>query len=166
MRPTCKPAGSTPAGGSSPSAARGRGWGNSGGPRRSEGMDRKRPSRFRYTLRYGIAAAVVIVILLNLFYPRESNVVPVGYGSFKQILQAPGAHFQNVRVGPAAIRGEVTFTDRVSGLPDAAPAPPATLAFRTSRQGITDDKLFELLDRYAPGYEAEADKSAGAVLME
>jgi cell division protease FtsH len=129
-------------------------------------MDRKRVSRFRYSLRYGIAAAVVIVVLLNLFYPRESNVVPIGYGSFKQMLQAPGAHFQSVRVSPTVIRGEVAFTDRVSGLPDAAPAPPATVAFRTSRQGITDDKLFELLDRYAPGYEAEGDKSAGAVLME
>src|SRR3954462_12418828 len=116
MRPTCKPAGSTPAGGSSPSAASGRGWWNSGGTRRSEWMDRKRPSRFRYTLRYGIAAAVVIVILLNLFYPRDSNVIPIGYGSFKQMLQAPGAHYQSVRVSPTAIRGEVTFTDRISGL--------------------------------------------------
>jgi cell division protease FtsH len=130
-------------------------------------MEKKRPYRFRYTLRYGIIAAVAIVVLINLFYPRESNVVAIGYGSFKQMLQAPGAHFQNVRVGATAIRGEVTLTDRVSGLPEGAPPPPATMAFRTSRQGIGDDKdLYQLLDRYAPGYEAEGEKSAVAVLME
>src|SRR5207244_3786600 len=89
------------------------------------------------------------------------------YGPFKQMLQAPGAHFQNVRVGPAAIRGEVALTDRVSGLPEGAPAPPATIPFRTSRQGIADDKdLYQLLDRYAPGYEAEGEKSGAAVLIE
>jgi cell division protease FtsH len=130
-------------------------------------MDKKRASRFRYSLRYGVVAAVLIVVLLSLFYPRESNVVTLGYGGFKQMLQAPGAHFQNVRIGPAAIRGEVTFTDRVSGLPDEAPAPPATMAFRTSRQGITDDRdLFPLLDRYAPGYQAEGEKSGMAILVE
>src|SRR5690349_6359019 len=103
-------------------------------------MDRKRASRFRYTLRYGIVAAIVIVLLLNLLVPRDSSVVTLGYGNFKQMLQAPGAHFQNIKVGPTAIRGEVTFTDRVSGLPESAPAPPATITFRTSRQGITDDR--------------------------
>src|SRR5262245_49243229 len=130
-------------------------------------MDNKRSSRFKYTFRYGVVAAICIVILINLFYPRESNVVTLGYGSLKQMLQAPGAHFQNVRVGPATIRGEVSFSDRVSGLPDEAPKPPATMSFRTSRQGITDDReLFPLLDRYAPGYQAEGEKSGVAILME
>src|SRR5262245_36311027 len=130
-------------------------------------MEKKRPYRFPYTLRYGIVAAVAIVVLLNLVYPRESNVISIGYGPFKQMLQAPGAHFQNVRVSPVAIRGEVTLTDRVSGLPEVAPAPPATMTFRTSRQGITDDKeLYPLLDRYAPGYEAEGEKSGLVVLVE
>jgi cell division protease FtsH len=130
-------------------------------------MDKKRASRFRYSLRYGIAAAVLIVILINIFYPRDSNVVPVGYGNLKQLLQAPGAHFQNVRVGPATIRGEVTLADRVSGLPESAPGPPATFAFRTSRLGMQEDRqLFELLDKYAPGYEAEGEKSGVAVMME
>lgn len=130
-------------------------------------MDKKRAGRFKYTLRYGVVAAIVIVLLLSWLVPRDANVVTLGYGSFKQMLQAPGAHFQNVRVGPTAIRGEVTFTDRVTGLPADAPAPPATMAFRTSRQGITDDRdLFPLLDRYAPGYQAEGEKSGLAILME
>jgi cell division protease FtsH len=130
-------------------------------------MDKKRGPRFRYSLRYGVVAAVLIVLLLNVFYPREASVVQVGYGSFKQMLQAPGAHFQNVRIGPSSIRGEVIFTDRVSGSPEAAAAPSATMAFRASRQGLTDDKeLFPLLDRYAPGYEAEGEKSGAAVMLE
>jgi cell division protease FtsH len=130
-------------------------------------MDKKRQGRFRYSLRYGIIAAVVIVILINIFYPREPNVVTVGYGNFKQMLQAPGAHFQNVRVGATAIHGEVAVADRISGQPDGAPPPPTTFAFRTSRVGIVDDReLFPLLDRYAPGYEAEGEKSGLAVLLE
>ena len=129
-------------------------------------MDKKRPSRFRYTLRYGIVAAVAIVVLINLFYPRDANVVPIGYGPFKQMLQAPGAHFEHVRIGSATIRGEVTVDDRVSGLPESV-STPSTIAFRTSRLGITDDKeLFVLLDKYAPGYEAEGEKSVVVMMME
>src|SRR5262249_22330187 len=118
-------------------------------------------------LRYGIIAAVVIVILINILYPREPNVVTVGYGNFKQMLQAPGAHFQNVRVGATAIHGEVAVADRISGQSDGVPPPPTTFAFRTSRVGVVDDReLFPLLDRYAPGYEAEGEKSGLAVLLE
>jgi cell division protease FtsH len=130
-------------------------------------MDKKRSNRFRYTLRYGIVAAVAIVILLNLVYPRESNVVTVGYGTFKQMLKTPGARFHNLRVGTTSVRGEVVFNDRVSGPADAIPASPTTIAFRTSRVGVQDDKeLFAVLDQYAPGYEAEGEKSGVAVLME
>src|SRR5262245_3807746 len=130
-------------------------------------MEKKRPYRFWYSLGYAIVAAVAIVVLINLIHPGESHVVAIGYGPFKQILQAPGAHFQNVRVGPTTIRGEVTLADRVSGLPEGAPTPPATMAFRTSRHGFADDKdLYPLLDRYAPGYEAEGEKSGLVVFAE
>src|SRR6478752_515891 len=100
-------------------------------------MEKKRPSRFRYARRYGILVAVLIVVLVNLFWPREANVVPIGYGTFRQLLQAPGAQFQNVRVGPAAIRGEVTFPDRLSGA-EGGPASAPT-AFRTTRVGVQDE---------------------------
>ena len=127
-------------------------------------MEKKRPSRFRFTRRYGILAAVLIALLANLLYPRESNVVPIGYGTLKQLLQAPGAQFQDVRVGPSAVRGQVTFADRLTGADAPAPAP---IAFRAARTGVQDDKeLFALLDRHAPGYEAEGDKSGVAVLMD
>ena len=36
-------------------------------------MEKKRPSRFRYTLRYGIVGAVLIVVLINLLYPRDAR---------------------------------------------------------------------------------------------
>ncbi|MBO0697288.1 MAG: ATP-dependent zinc metalloprotease FtsH [Zavarzinella sp.] len=128
-------------------------------------MEKKRPSRFRSTGRYGILVAVVLVVLLNIFWPREANVVPVGYGTFKQILQAPGAQFQNVHVGTTAIRGEVTFADRVSGT--EAPPSPVPVAFRTTRVGVQDDaELFALLNRHAPGFEAEGEKSGVAVLLD
>ena len=57
-------------------------------------MERKRPSRFRYTWRYGIIGAVLIVLILNVLYTRQSNVVTLGYGDFKQILQAPERSFR------------------------------------------------------------------------
>lgn len=129
-------------------------------------MDKKKPQQLRYLLRYGIVAVALAVVLSILLYPREPNVVALGYGTFKQLLQAPGAQFQKVRVGPAAIRGEVTFSDRMSGA-DANTPPPAPIPFRTSRIGVTDDKdLFVLLDKYAPGYEAEGEKSGVAVMLD
>ncbi|HKB03778.1 MAG TPA: ATP-dependent zinc metalloprotease FtsH [Gemmataceae bacterium] len=128
-------------------------------------MERKRPSRVRYTRRYGVLVAALFVVLVTLLYPREANVVPIGYGTFKQLLQAPGARFQNVRVGPTAIRGEVTFSDHLSGVETDPPA--AAVAFRTTRLGVQDDaELFALLNRHAPGFEAEGEKSGVAVLME
>jgi hypothetical protein len=48
----------------------------------------------------------------------DGKFVAVGYGPFKQILQAPGAEFKNVRIGHSSIRGEVSFPDRVSGTTD------------------------------------------------
>jgi cell division protease FtsH len=130
-------------------------------------MEKKRSPRFRFTLRYGIAAAIVIVVLINLLYPRESNVVTVGYGPFKQLLRAPGAQFQNLRVGHATIRGEVTFPDRVSAAGAGNDTPARPIAFRVNRQGVDPDPaLFALLDAYAPGYEAEGEKSSVAVMME
>src|SRR5947208_6004166 len=129
-------------------------------------MEKKRPLRFPYTLRYGIAAAIMIVVVISLLYPGESNVVTVGYGPFKQILRAPGAQFQNLRVGRTTIRGEVTFPDRVTAGDDKNKTD-KPIAFRVSRQGVDPDPaLFALLDTHAPGYEAEGDKSSVAVVME
>lgn len=128
-------------------------------------MDKKRSSRFRYTWRYGIVAAIVIVLAVNLIFAREPNVVTITYGQFKQLLQAPGAQFSNVRVGPTAIRGEVTFADRITG--GAPDVKPTTTAFRCDRHGVENDPtLFQLLNTRAPGFQAGGEKSAVAVLME
>src|SRR5262245_38028200 len=99
-------------------------------------MDKKRPFRFRYTLRYGIAAAVAIVVILYFVFARESNVVTIGYGTFKQMLQAPGAQFTDLKVGQTTIRGKITFTDQVAG---ASSNQPQTISFRTSRHGVESD---------------------------
>lgn len=128
-------------------------------------MDKRRSSRFRYTWRYGVIAAIVIVLAINLTFAREPNVVTITYGQFKQLLQAPGAQFSNVRVSPTAIRGEVSFTDRLTGAD--AESKPATIAFRCDRHGVENDPtLFPLLNTHAPGFQAGGEKSALAVLME
>jgi cell division protease FtsH len=128
-------------------------------------MDKRRSSRFQYTWRYGIIAAVAIVLAVNLIVAREPNVVTITYGQFKQLLQSPGAQFSNVRVGPTAIRGEVTFADRITG--GDADAKPTPIAFRCDRHGVENDPtLFALLNTHAPGFQAGGDRSAVAVLME
>src|SRR5262245_42345889 len=130
-------------------------------------MEKKRPSRFWYTRRYGIVAALVIALLVNLLYPRDANVVSIGYGTFRQVLQAPGAQFQDLRVGTTAIRGQVTFNDRVSCAPDDAPPASGPIQFRASRHGVGDDPgLIALLNAHAPGFQAEGEKSGAAVLLD
>jgi cell division protease FtsH len=128
-------------------------------------MDKKRSSRFRYSLRYGIAAAVLIAVLASIFWPREAHVVPLGYGTFKQLLQAPGAQFTKLNVGTSAITGEVTFPDRVSGAPDAEPGKP--MAFRVSRTGVENDPtLYPLLNAQVPGFQGQGERTATAIFVE
>jgi cell division protease FtsH len=128
-------------------------------------MDKKRFSRFRYSLRYGIAAAVLIALTASLFWPRDAHVVTLGYGSFKQILQAPGAQFGKLHVGPSTITGEVTFPDRVSDAPQAEPGKP--LAFRVSRVGVENDPtLYPLLNTHVPAFQAQGERSAAAMVAE
>jgi len=130
-------------------------------------MERKRPPRFQYTLRYGVPVVIVVLILVRIFYPSDANVVTLGYGPFKQVLQSPGAQFQNLRVGHTTIRGEVTFPDRRTPPLKADEAAAKPIAFRVSRQGMDPDPaLFALLDAHAPGYEAEGEKSSLAVMLE
>ena len=42
-------------------------------------MERKRPPRFHYTLRYGVPVVIVVLILVRVFYPNDANVVTVLY---------------------------------------------------------------------------------------
>src|SRR6188768_396618 len=126
-------------------------------------MDKKRSSRFRYSLRYGIAAAVLIALLASVFWPREGHVVTLGYGTFKQILQAPGAQFTKLHVGTTTITGEVTFPDRVSG--ETASGKP--MAFRVSRTGVENDAtLYPLLNARVPSFQGQGERTATAVFVE
>ena len=130
-------------------------------------MDRKRPSRFRYTWRYGVLAAILIVLGINLFFSRDGHLVNVGYGTFKQILQAPGAQFSSVRVGPNSVRGEVRFPDRISGAADAGASEPSPIGFRAARHGVENDPtLFQLLNTHVPGFQAEGEKSLISTVIE
>ncbi len=130
-------------------------------------MDKKRPSRVRYSIRYGIALAVLIVIAINLVLPRDPQIVPIGYGTFKQILQAPGAHFRTLHVGPTAISGEVAFADRVTGWPEGEIPPDAPFLFRASRSGVEGDPtLYPLLAAHAPNYQGAGERSTITVFLD
>ena len=130
-------------------------------------MDKKRPSRFRYTYRYGVAAAISIVVALNVLYVRGPAVATVGYGKFKQFLQTPGAKFERLSVGPTEVRGEVTFRAPVAGIPESDRGEAGPFHFRASRVGVEQDQtLFPLLNQNAPDFEGEAEKSTVATAVE
>src|SRR5262249_40737281 len=98
---------------------------------------------------------------------REPSHVPLKYGEFVQVLQAsrhdPNVVVQRVRVGRSDIRGEITVTDSVSGLPsDKGDKHTQTVPFRVLRLGLEDDaKLHELLrETVGPAYQGEEEESA------
>ena len=45
---------------------------------------------------------------------RDPSSASLKYGELKQILQSPGVSFQNVKVEPGEIRGEIVTRDAVS----------------------------------------------------
>jgi cell division protease FtsH len=126
-------------------------------------MDKKPGSSRRRTLilsNVGLVLVIGLFVALSLVFNREPAVQTIPYGKFRQMLQAPGVSFKNLKVGRTEIRGEVATQDRVSG-PDGETTEPArTFNFRTSRLGVErDPQLLELLAARAPDYEAEAEES-------
>ncbi len=92
---------------------------------------------------------------------REPVALPLKYGELKQVLQAPGASFQKVKVGRSEIRGEIVTRDRASDGDLNLPAP-TQITFRTPRLGLEmDPALQELLDHQVrAGYQGEEEESA------
>ena len=125
-------------------------------------MEKKKGSKRRSWVlsNIGVIAAVLVFAVISIVFNRESSAQTIPYGKFRQMLQAPGVTFRNVKVGTKEIRGEVITQDRESGTESAGATEAKTFAFRTSRVGVDrDPALFDLLAAKAPDYEAEAEES-------
>jgi cell division protease FtsH len=110
-----------------------------------------------------------LVLPLLWLYGREPAGYPLAYGELKQLLQAPGVQFRDVRVGRMEIRGKISVTDPVSGAASKGGSEPTvtrTFLFRTPRQGLElDGELQKLLDeRVGAGYSADEEDGAGKTL--
>src|SRR5262249_2538106 len=112
----------------------------------------------------------LLLLLLLLALPLlwmlkgDSAGLTLGYGEFKQVIQAPGVRLRKVKVSPNEIRGEMIWQDHVSGAD--AKNEPNLITFRTSRQGLTDTELQQLLDRHVgPGYQADEEDSLSKNLV-
>lgn len=130
-------------------------------------MDKKRQSRFRYTRRYGIPAAIIIVVVFNILYAREPRRHPVPYGELKRIIQIPSVEVKSLKVGAGEIQTEVVFNDRTITVKGLDPLPPSVVHLRTNRAGVEQDAtLFPLLNQYVPHFEAEPEKSPVAIAVQ
>jgi cell division protease FtsH len=123
-------------------------------------METKRPSRFRYTRKYGIATAIVLVLVIKFGFSGEPSPMNIGYGKFKQLLATPTVRFDALKVSPTEITGEVRFTAPVPDIAASEGEQNGPHKFRTSRAGVEQDQgLYALLDHHAPGaYTASAEK--------
>ncbi len=123
------------------------------------GKDRGRPwlTNSPWLLLITLAVFGVSWFVVN----REPLAIPLKYGELKQVLQAPGASFQRVKVGRTEIRGEIVTRDPLSdGEQNGYFLNHVT--FRTPRLGLEmDADLQERLDaKIGAGYQGEEEESA------
>lgn len=92
---------------------------------------------------------------------RDPASVSLKYGELKQILPTPGVSFQNVKVEPGEIRGEIVTRDAVSDGKENGERL-QTVAWRAARLGLSrDQSLFALLDRHVgAGYQGGEEDGA------
>src|SRR5580700_9333943 len=132
-------------------------------------MQKKGPERGRSWLGSNPLLLLLLLLALPLFwmFRTESAGVPLGYGEFKQVLQAPGVRFRDIIIRTADLHGKIVLNDHFSGADSAKyNADPVQLGFRVSRQGIVDDNLAKTLDKYAGGaYQADDDESMSKGIM-
>jgi len=112
-----------------------------------------------------------VISALWLARNETTGYLNLGYGEFKQVLQAPGVQFRDVHVGKNEIRGRILTRDPVSGAEikegksETDPQTPNELVrltpFRTARQGIeSDSELQKMLDKYVgANYTADDEDS-------
>jgi cell division protease FtsH len=141
----------------------------------------KRPDRARSWFGPNPLVLLLLIPLLALVYlfGREPAGITLGYGELKQILQAPGVRFREVKVSRGEIRGKFFFEDQLSGAdlarlnaereknPDAPPPGYGAVNFRTARQGLElDDGLQRLLEQYVgPGYQADDEDTTSKSII-
>src|SRR5262245_9060638 len=119
-------------------------------------MQRRGTDRIRVWLANPLLLLLLVPLLLLIWMIRNEQAMrPLGYGEFKQVLQAPGVQFRDLHVGRTEIRGKIESRDRISGVnPKAEPEVDpgyltSSVAFRTPRTGLeTDPDLQKLLDKY------------------
>ena len=130
-------------------------------------MDKKRQPLFRYTRRYGIPAAIIIVLVFNVLYSREPRRHPVPYGELKRLIQTPGVEIKALKVGPHEIQTEIVFNDPTLSVRGLDPLPTGLAHLRTNRLGVEQDTtLFPLLNQFVPHFEAEPEKSPVAIAIQ
>src|SRR5258708_37069313 len=99
----------------------------------------------------GVILVVALFVVLSVLFNRDTSAQNIPYGKFRQMLQAEGVEFRNVKVGTKEIRGEIVTQDRVSDADGVETNSTKTFAFRTSRIGVDrDPALFDLLAAKAP----------------
>lgn len=92
--------------------------------------------------------ALLGISVLSWFFNREaSGSASLSYGELMQILQIddPSVKFQNVRVSPTEVRGDIATSDRLSESTPGTLKPNETRPFRTRTGLAKDAKLQELL---------------------
>jgi cell division protease FtsH len=90
---------------------------------------------------------------------REPVTITLKYGELKQILQDPTVSFQKVKVGHSEIRGDIVTRDPMSNGTEATQHADV-IAFRTPRLGLENDNtLAQSLDKWAPTYQGEEEKT-------
>jgi len=114
-------------------------------------------------LNNGMVLGILLCVSLSAFYlfNRDGNGVVLKYGELKQLLKAPGVAFQNVKVEPSEIRGQIVTRDAVSDGKENAERP-QTIDFRVSRLGLGQDQgIYALLDnQVGAGYQGGDEESA------
>jgi cell division protease FtsH len=106
-----------------------------------------------------LALALGTWLLLN----REPTAVTLKYGLFKQILLDKSISFQNVRVRPGEIRGDIICRDPAVG--GDKPDRETKLAFRTPRLGLErDPELQKLMEAAGIAYQGEEEESLAKVV--
>src|SRR5262245_42676121 len=96
-----------------------------------------------FTSTQGIMLVLLLMAVSTWAVAREPTALALRYGEFKQILNAPGVAFRNVKATRGEVRGEVVVRDRVSGLEAVDGRTPAeqarAYAWRTARGGLEQD---------------------------
>ncbi len=102
----------------------------------------------------------MILSLIGAFYfiNHEPAGISLKYGEFKQILLDKTVTFQELRVMPNEIKGELKTHDLVSGQKVNA-EPPKPVRFHTSRLGLENDgAILQLLDQRQIPYQGQDER--------